>query len=153
MYWFVCRFTKEVLYEHHGVWEIIFKHSLIPLCCSQHNKINIIHLYKIIFFYNMMSKLAIMIDLQDLEKLDTLWDVNGNFSIQNFSIEICVWLYKKLTHTHKFQCWNFDLKNFHLHPIMYPNNFTGSCKSIIIANSNKNWAVKYALLRSVLLQN
>ena len=31
-----------------------------------------------------------MIDLQDLEKLNRLWDVNGNFSIQNFSIEICM---------------------------------------------------------------
>ena len=29
----------------------------------------------------MMSKLATMIDLKDLEKLDTLRDVNGNFSI------------------------------------------------------------------------
>ena len=93
MYWFVYRDSEKKFCMSIMVTErYFFEYSLILLCCSQHYKINIIHLYKIIFFYNMMSKLAIMIGLRDLEKLDTLKDENGNFSIQNFSIEtyVCV---------------------------------------------------------------
>ena len=71
-----------------------------------------------------MSKFAIIIDLQDLEKFDILWDVNENFSIPNFSIEICVYvcvyafcitLYHslKITHT-QISMLKFCLEKFSL---------------------------------------
>ena len=70
MYWFVYRDSQKKFCMSIMVSErYFFKHNLIPLCCSQHNKFNIIHLYKIIFFYNMISKLAIMIGSQDPVKL------------------------------------------------------------------------------------